>query len=209
MLPVALLVWLLGEIALYLAVGRLFFAAPWPYAVAGALGGLLGLRAGFNMITWLFGMACASPAPRLGVRRTARLMLQEFAAYLLDFLLVIPGERLWMPPDRLFGSGRVILLVHGYGCSRGIWWLLRRRLEAAGHTVASVSLLPPMGDIDALAEQLRARIESVSAITGSRRLTLLAHSMGGLVCRAYLARHGGERVAQLLTLATQIGRAHV
>ena len=205
MLPVALLFWLLLEIACYLAIGRFLFAAPWPYALGGAVGGLLGLRAGLNMITWLFGMAFASPAPRLGAARTAQLMLQEFGAYLLDFLLVIPLERLWMPPDRLFGGGRVILLVHGYGCSRGVWWLLRRRLEAAGHTVASISLVPPFADIDLLADQLHERIEAVCATTGSRQITLLAHSMGGLVCRACLARHGGDRISRLLTLAAPHG----
>lgn len=202
MLPVALLLWLVAEIATWLAIGRLGFGASWPYAIAGAVGGLLGLRAGLNMITWLFGMAFASPAPRLGARATARLMLDEYLAYLLSFVLVIPFERLWLPADRLRPGNRPLLLVHGYGCSRGVWWLLRRRLEAAGHVVATVSLTPPFTSIGKLVPQLNRRIEEVCAATGAQQVVLVAHSMGGLVCRSYLARHGIARVARLVTLAT-------
>lgn len=203
MLPVTLFIWLAIEIAGYLAIGRYGFAADWPAAVAGALGGLIGIRAGINTITWVFGMALASPAPRLGFARTAGLMFDEFVAFLLTFVLVIPFERLWMPADRLpRGAGQPILLVHGYGCSRGAWWLLRRRLERAGHVVATVSLFPPYTSMGKLVPQLAARIEAVCTATGSPSVVLVAHSMGGLICRSYLARHGGERVSRLLTLAT-------
>jgi len=202
MLPLALLSTIAGEIALWLAIGRLGFGADWAYAIAGALGGMLGLRAGLNLITWLFGMAYASPAPRLGGKATARLIWDEFLAYLLTFLLVIPFERLWQPADRLRPVTRPLLLVHGYGCSRGVWWLLRRRLEAAGHVVATVSLTPPFTSIGKLVPQLNQRIEEVCAATGAQQVILVAHSMGGLVCRSYLARHGIARVARLLTLAT-------
>lgn len=202
MLPLSLLLWIVFEIACYLAIGRQLFAAGWPTAIAGAIGGVFGLRAGINAITWTFGMALASPAPRLGMQRTTRLIIDEYCAYLLTFLLVIPFERLWISADRLPRGSHPVLLVHGYGCSRGVWWLLRRRLERAGHVVATVSLFPPFTSLGKLVPQLNARIETVCAATGSRQVTLVAHSMGGLICRSYLARHGGERVDRLLTLAT-------
>ena len=202
MVPISLLFWLIVEIACYLAIGRHFFAADWGYAIAGACGGVLGLRAGIAAITWMFGMAFASPAPRLGFARTAGMMFKEYLAFLLTFIVVIPFERLWMPADRLPPGPYPILLVHGFGCSRGVWWLLRRRLEAAGHTVATLSLTPPYTSIGKLVPQLNQRIEEVCAATGSKQLTLVAHSMGGLVCRSYLARHGIARVDRLITLAT-------
>ncbi len=202
MVPISLLIWLALEIATYLFIGRQFLHADWPAALGGAFGGLLGIRAGINAITWVFGMALASPAPRLGFARTARLMWDEYLAFLLTFVLVIPFERLWMPADRLAPGKQPILLVHGYGCSRGVWWLLRRRLEAAGHTVASVSLAPPYISLGRLEPLLNQRIEEVCAATGSRQVTLICHSMGGLIARCYLARHGRDRVARLITLAT-------
>lgn len=202
MVPIYLLIWLCLEIAAYLFIGRQFLHADWPAAIVGAAGGLLGIRASINAITWVFGMALASPAPRLGFARTARLMWDEYLAFLLTFVLVIPFERLWMPADRLTSGKQPILLVHGYGCSRGVWWLLRRRLEAAGHTVASVSLTPPYISLGRLEPILNQRIEEVCAATGSSQVTLICHSMGGLIARCYLARHGRDRVARLITLAT-------
>jgi triacylglycerol lipase len=202
MAPLSLLVWIALEIAGYLFIGRRWLDLDWSYALLGALGGLLGLRAGIVGITWLFATAFASPAPQLNFATKARMMFGEYLAFLFTFLLVIPFERLWMPLDRLPAGRRPILLVHGYGCSRGVWWLLRRRLEAAGHSVATVSLAPPYTSIGKLVPQLNQRIEAVCAATGSKQLTLLGHSMGGLVCRSYLARHGITRVDKLITLAT-------
>lgn len=203
MLPLVLILWLASEIATYLLIGHFIIGASWGYACAGTIGGMLGVRAGINAMTWMFGMLFATPAPRLGGKRTARLMWDEFLAFLFSYLVVVPLERLWMPKDRLPAhSGKTpIVLVHGYGCSRGVWWLLRRRLEAAGQVVASVSLFSPYASIDRLAPQLQQRIEAVCQATGSSQVILLTHSMGGLVARACLARFGRERVAQLVTLA--------
>ena len=39
-------------------------------------------------------------------------------------------------------------------------------------------------------------------ITGATQLTLVAHSMGGLICRAYLRRYGGDKVNQLITMGS-------
>ena len=202
MVPVSLLVWIVLEVGGYLYVGRHLLHLTWPLAIVGAVNCVLGLRFWINAVTWFYGSKYASPAPPLGLAKRLRMMCVEYAIFLLNFLLVLPFERLWMPQDRLCPGPRPVLLVHGYGVSRGIWWLLRRRLEAAGHTVASVSLVPPYTSLGKLVPQLNQRIEEVCAATGSQQVTLIAHSMGGLVCRSYLARHGIERVDRLLTLAT-------
>lgn len=202
MVPVSLFIWIILEVGAYLVIGRQLMHLAWPLAIVGAINCVLALRFWMNAVTWAFGIACASPAPPLGLAGRLRIMVGEYLAFLLTFLLVIPFERLWMPADRLPPGRRPILLVHGYGVSRGVWWLLRRRLEAAGHTVATVSLVPPYTSIGKLVPQLHERIEEVCAATGSKQITLLAHSMGGLVCRSYLARHGIARVDRLMTLAT-------
>lgn len=202
MVPVSLFIWIALETAAYLYFGRHVLNLDWPPAIIGAINCLLGLRFWINATTWFFGMKFASPAPALGLVKRFRIMAGEYFAFLLTFLLVIPFERLWMPGDRLLPGDKPILLVHGYGCSRGVWWLLRRRLEAAGHSVATVSLAPPYTSMGKLVPLLNRRIEEVCADTGSQQVTLIAHSMGGLICRSYLARHGIERVDRLFTLAT-------
>lgn len=202
MVPVALLIWLCAETAGYVLVARHVFDATWANAGLVAIGGLLGVRAVVVAVTWVFALVYRSPAPALSPAAWLRMLLGEYLAFLMGFVVVMPFERLWMPPDRLHPCARPIVLVHGYGCSRGVWWWLGRQLEAAGHTVASVSLYPPYTSIGKLVPLLNQRIEEVCRATGADQVVLIAHSMGGLVCRSYLARHGRRYVERLITIAS-------
>lgn len=202
MVPLSLFLWIACEIAVWLAIAHGWLGASWPVAAACALGGLLGLRAGIVAVTWAFAAAHDAGEAPLSLPGRLAMWLLEYGAFIAHFVCILPLERLWMAPDRLHPCKHPILLVHGYGCSRGVWWWLRRRLEAAGHVVATVSLAPPYTSIGKLVPQLATRIDEVCAATGARHVTLVAHSMGGLVCRSYLARFGDERIARLVTLAT-------
>lgn len=202
MVPVTLLVWLFAELTAYAATARFLFDAPWDTTAVAAAGTLLAMRAGIVAVTWVFAATHQSPAPPLSAGERLRMIVGEYLAFLLTFVVVLPFERLWMPRDRLGPCPRPLVLVHGYGCSRGVWWWLRRRLEAAGHTVASVSLAPPYTSIGKLVPQLAQRVEEVRRFTGADKVVLVAHSMGGLVCRSYLARYGSESVERLVTLAS-------
>jgi triacylglycerol lipase len=133
-------------------------------------------------------------------------------SFVVSFLILFPFERWWMGDDRLQAAARAsgegadrqlpVLLIHGYGCSRGAWWWLRAHLEAAGWTVATISLEPIYTSIDNYVDPVARRIDAVLAATGAARLILVGHSMGGLVARAYLQRYGDARVARLVTLGT-------
>ena len=202
MVPIALLIWLSTEIAIYLTAARQLFDAPWDAAILGALLALLGVRAVIVAVTWAYARAYPSPAPRLSAGQQLRMVIAEYLAFLLSFIVVMPFERLWMPPDRLRPCARPIILVHGYSCSRSVWWWLRGKLEAAGHTVASVNLYPPYTSIGKLVPLLNQRVDEICRTTGAERVVLIAHSMGGLVCRSYLARHGKQRVERLITIAS-------
>ncbi|MEF8728817.1 MAG: alpha/beta fold hydrolase [Accumulibacter sp.] len=209
MLARALCLSLLLEVALYVAIAtQLGDASPATAAVA-AVGGVLTLRALLVATSYAFALAWHSPAPRLGMVRALRMVLAEYAAFVLSFVLIFPVERWWMGADRLpagtAAAGRrrdPVLLVHGYGCSRAAWWWLRRRLEAAGWSVATISLEPVYASIEHYVDPLARRIDAVLAQTGAERLLLVGHSMGGLVARRYLQRCGSARVAKLVTLGT-------
>lgn len=104
-------------------------------------------------------------------------------------------------------GGMPILLVHGYLCNSGLWMVLRRRLQAAGlGPIYTVTLTPLLGAIDTLVPKLAARIEAICVETGAEKLMIAAHSMGGLVVRAYLAQvrtpASASRVAKLVTLGS-------
>lgn len=205
MLASALRRFLLLEIAVYAVLAHAVFALGPALALAAAIGCCVGSRATFIGTTFLFAAAHHSPAPRLGAWRALLMALGEFAACCALFLVIQPFERLWMGGERLPRGRRVVLLVHGYGCNRGAWWWLRRRLEADGYAVATVSLEPLDAGIDAFVPLLHQRIEDACRDAGRARLQLVGHSMGGLVARAYLQRHGHLRVCRLVTLASPHG----
>lgn len=202
MVPLGLLILVVVELAAYVAAARHFLDASWDLAVVSALAAMLTLRAMIVAFTWIYAAAFHSPAPRLTPWAWLRMVLGEYLAFLLTFVAVLPFERFWMPADRLSSNPRPLLLVHGYGCSRGVWWRLRRQLEAAGYIVSTVSLEPPYTHIGKLVPLLQQRIEDTCRATGAERVALIAHSMGGLVCRSYLSRFGAARVERLVTLAS-------
>ncbi len=98
-------------------------------------------------------------------------------------------------PARPLADAPHVLLVHGYGCNHAIWLDLAPALAQAGYCCEAIDLEPVLGDIDAYAPQLLARMDAITARTGRAPL-LVCHSMGGLAARA----------AQVL--ATQADRAN-
>lgn len=205
MLSAGLRFFILLELGFYVLVAAKGFGLDWGPSLAAAVAWFIGGRAGFIGVTYVFALAFHSPASRLSVGRAMAMVCAEFAAFLALFVCIQPFERLWMGGDRLPAGRRVLLLVHGYGCNRGAWWWLRRRLERDGYAVATLNLEPPYTDIGNFVPQLRQRIDAVCREAGVERLHLVAHSMGGLVARACLASDGAARVSSLVTLATPHG----
>ncbi len=204
MLAKLLRVFLAVEIALYAAIALRYFDASPAAAALAALFGVLWVRAWITACTYAFAWSYHSPSPRLSVPRALSMGLAEYAAFLLNFVLLSPFERAWMGADRLGHAGErpPVLLIHGYGCSRASWWWLRRRLEAAGWMVATLNLEPIYIGLDDYVDALARRVDEVLAETDAVQLILVGHSMGGLVARAYLARFGAARVARMVTLGT-------
>lgn len=180
-----------------------------PGEVAWLVAGLVfGGRLLFVLTTFVLARPDSDPLPperRAGPIGAVRMVIGEYLALCVLFTVVQPFERFWLGPDRLAhcAARRLpLLLIHGYQCNRGFWFWLRRRLEAAGWTVATLSLEPVYADIDGYAQGIARRIDEVLAATGTRQVILVGHSMGGLASRAYLRRHGIGKVARLVTLGS-------
>jgi triacylglycerol esterase/lipase EstA (alpha/beta hydrolase family) len=111
----------------------------------------------------------------------------------------------WRRPSRLRPGDRPpVVFVPGWRMNRACLLLMRRRLRRDGwaHAVG-FNYRTAGGDLHRAAEQLRDAVERVCAETGAARVVLIGHSMGGLVCRAYLRHYGGiDRVASVITLGT-------
>jgi pimeloyl-ACP methyl ester carboxylesterase len=126
--------------------------------------------------------------------------------------LAAPRAFLWRQPflsqrtpDNLIASPaprRGVLFVHGFFCNRGLWnpWLERLREERI--PFVALSLEPVFGSIDSYRESIAAAALQLRQAT-SLTPVVVAHSMGGLAVRAWLANAGDENaVHRVVTIAS-------
>ncbi|MGW6565952.1 esterase/lipase family protein [Streptomyces sp. NPDC054975] len=102
------------------------------------------------------------------------------------------------------GTGRPVVLLHGFVDNRSVFVLLRRSLLRNGrHRVESFNYSPLTCDLRAAAALLGRHIEELRARTGHREVDIVGHSLGGLIARYYVQRLGGDaRVRTLVMLGT-------
>ncbi|MEU0335074.1 alpha/beta fold hydrolase [Streptomyces sp. NPDC006193] len=100
--------------------------------------------------------------------------------------------------------GPPVVLLHGFIDNRSVFVLLRRTLAQHGRQrVESLNYSPLTCDIRAAAELLGRHIEEICERTGSARVDVVGHSLGGLIARYYVQCLGGDlRVRTLVTLGT-------
>lgn len=209
MIAAALLIALLAELALYLAAGVWLwrsFAVPPAWTALGALAVFLLMRiAVVGLQFHLAGRWRARGMPPLSGVQRAAMLAREVVAVLVIYTFGQVFQRRLVPlSPPIPARGVPVLLVHGIYCNAGVWQVLARSLRRRGiASLHAVNLEPPLAGIDELAGRLAERVEAVCGATGADKVVLLAHSMGGLVSRAYVARLGGaRRVAKLVTLGT-------
>jgi pimeloyl-ACP methyl ester carboxylesterase len=101
-------------------------------------------------------------------------------------------------------AGTPIILVHGVIDNRSVFTILRRSLRGRGFgRLYALNYSPLTEDISEVAGRLGTLIDEVCQQTGYERVHIIGHSMGGLVARYYVQRHGGDRhVHTVCTLGT-------
>ncbi|AJP03415.1 lipase [Streptomyces cyaneogriseus subsp. noncyanogenus] len=97
-----------------------------------------------------------------------------------------------------------VVLLHGFIDNRSVFVLLRRSLAQHGaRQLVSLNYSPLTCDIRIAAELLGRHVEELCDRTGSGRVDIVGHSLGGLIARYYVQRLGGDaRVRTLVTLGT-------
>ncbi|WP_243418224.1 esterase/lipase family protein [Actinomycetospora cinnamomea] len=117
-----------------------------------------------------------------------------------------PSQRSLVVSD-MDASTTPVLLVHGIVDNRSIFTLLARALRRRGfgvvHAVNFSVLTAFTGDIRVAAREIGHHVERICASTGSDKVHIVGHSLGGLMARYYVQRLGGDaRVDTLVTLGT-------
>lgn len=175
-----------------------------PWAAGGlalVLGGYVLFMAGeFMVMAWRHG---DDPAPKARLVDLLRAWLGE--------VTTAPFVFCWWQPFRsqrfsdhlpLDSTARAVVLVHGFLCNRGLWNRWLPRLRALDIPFVAVTLEQVFGSIDDAADSLEPAVRRAEQVTGRKPL-IVAHSMGGLVARAWMAKYGGaERVHRVITIGT-------
>ncbi len=173
-------------------------------ALAAGLGAVLLVRLLINANNFRLASRSASATPalfRLGAAARLHLFGEEFTASMLQSSWSMPRA---LAREVVFADSTAppVLLLHGYGCNSGYWSALVPLLDAARISYATLDLEPIAGEIDGYAPLVQRAVEHLCQRAGAPKLVIVAHSMGGLVARAWMRRHGAARVARLVTLGT-------
>jgi triacylglycerol lipase len=140
---------------------------------------------------------------RLGVVNAAGAFAREYAATAAVLLAIPLGW--WLPRCRQARGARgPLLLIHGWSLNRGCFWLLRYRLLRDGWSpVCCFDYRSLSFDVEGAAAGLRTAVDGLARATGpAQPLTLIGHSLGGLVARYYARRYPAPAVRRIVTLGT-------
>ena len=103
---------------------------------------------------------------------------------------------------------RGVVFIHGYLCNRGLWNPWMKRLLKLDRAFVAVSLEPVFSGLDDYVPQIERAVRRIEAATGLAPV-IVAHSMGGLVARAWLRSRAAHRrsdgtaeAARLITIGT-------
>jgi pimeloyl-ACP methyl ester carboxylesterase len=114
------------------------------------------------------------------------------------------GNRQYPPCSAMPPIHRGLVLVHGYGCNRGIWSEWLAQLAKRQVPCVAVELEPLFASIDDYGSIIEAAVADMRHRTG-RAPVLVAHSMGGLAARMWWSR---DRASQRLHRLITIGSPH-
>jgi pimeloyl-ACP methyl ester carboxylesterase len=123
------------------------------------------------------------PSALLLVRNAAIEIVCNFSRFLL-----LPFSAFQTNPNPIAAEAAVmpILLVHGYGQNQSDWFWFQYQLKQAGvGPVYTLNLWNMMSGIEAHADKLAKKIQAIHEKHPNEGITLIGHSMGGLVCSYY------------------------
>lgn len=146
------------------------------------------------------------PSPRLPSFRstpTPSFAGHEAVATLREVVLMARNLAPVVPKAR--PGDDVVVLVHGFMASAGVFRPLRAKLEREAKARVATFTHAPGAGVKRIARQLAG---VVAKIPEGARVHVVGHSLGGIVARWFVQELGGHaRVAQTISLASPFGGA--
>ncbi|MEM8688821.1 MAG: alpha/beta hydrolase family protein [Pseudomonadota bacterium] len=94
-----------------------------------------------------------------------------------------------------------VVILHGLGRNRSAMWTLAKRLELAGYRTERFGYRSLHKSPEEIVSRLDAQVAACCA--GSpRKVHFVGHSLGGLIARAYLAKHKLPNLGRVVLLGT-------
>ena len=114
-----------------------------------------------------------------------------------------------LPAPRDPGSGTPIVLLPGYSENAGALWWFARRLSRRGFRPVLIDFPSTFSGIEENVGFLRERLQALRAATGSARVAVVAHSMGGVIARSLLLSEPEHGVLTLIAIASPFRGTHI
>jgi pimeloyl-ACP methyl ester carboxylesterase len=133
----------------------------------------------------------------------------EVLASALDLLVRLAWLLRMLPQPSDPGSGTPIVLLPGYSENAGALWWFAYRLRRRGFRPVLVDFPSTFSGIDANVLFLREKLRALRSSTGSERVAIVAHSMGGVVARSLLLSEPDHGVLTLVALASPFRGTHI
>jgi pimeloyl-ACP methyl ester carboxylesterase len=114
-------------------------------------------------------------------------------------VVLMPRDIRPIVPDVRAGED-VVVLIHGFMASAGVFRPMRRRLEQEAFARVASFTHAPLASVPRIAKSLAKVIDRIGE---GARIHIVGHSLGGLVARWYVQELGGhEKVVQTISLAS-------
>jgi triacylglycerol lipase len=151
---------------------------------------------------------CAPRFPAPLNRAVCWLHSMAFEAIAITIFFLIRSLGIFGWSDKKCGpeQGRPILLIHGYMQNASNWAVLKRRLCQRGFgPIFTLNLRHPFRSIRDYAEAIRHKAALIAKETHREDLTLIGHSMGGLVSAWYAAKVAPPgKVGDVITIGSPL-----
>jgi hypothetical protein len=114
-----------------------------------------------------------------------------------------------LPKPRDPGSGTPIIMLPGYTENAGALWWFARKLAKRGFRPVLLDFPSTFHRLETNVSWLGSRVAQLRQTSGYDKIAIVAHSMGGVIARAYMLTQPDHGVLTLVAIASPFRGTHI
>jgi triacylglycerol lipase len=143
-----------------------------------------------------------SSYPQLTTKELSKNALKEFILVLAKFYLY-PLKFVNFSILDFSKNPNVIILIHGFGRSQIDWLWFKRRFKGVSFSTFNSS--PPLASIEEITRRLAPKIKKIISKNPTAKISLVGHSMGGVVACYYKVHFDvDQKIHNLITIGSPL-----